>query len=193
MRKEIVNLRKEHANFKKLLTLLDGQLDLLNGEEEPNYQLMTDILYYMTQYADLVHHRKEEAIFSHLLEQDSSVEKDVAEVAQQHRTIEKYGANFFEKLDDIINGQRIMPLQEIEKTGHLYSTTQRAHLNQENNNLFGLANRILNDEDWKKIETETQSEPDPIFGEAIKDRFHLVCDQLARSSSDEGQQAWLAH
>ncbi|MCK5435948.1 MAG: hemerythrin domain-containing protein [Nitrosomonadaceae bacterium] len=118
MAKEIFNLRKEHVNFKKLLNLLDAQLDLLHRGEDPDYQLMTDILYYMTQYSDLIHHPREEAIFSLLLERDSSAEQDVAEITRQHHTIGDSGACFYEKLESIINGEsEIIQLQEIEAPG----------------------------------------------------------------------------
>lgn len=184
MTKVISNLRKEHENFKKLLNLLDTQLYLLRKEEEPDYQLMTDILCYMTQYADLVHHTKEEAIFYHVAERKPNVAENVAYIVKQHRMIEKYGASFYEYLKDIIGGQRIMQLNNIEKAGRLYSTTLRSHLNQENRDLFGLAEQLLNENDWKKIEASTQSKSDPIFGdEPIKDRFHLLCDQLVQSDN----------
>jgi len=186
MAKEIFNLRKEHVNFKKLLNLLDAQLDLLHRGEDPDYQLMTDILYYMTQYSDLIHHPREEAIFSLLLERDSSVVENVAEITRQHHIIGKSGACFYEKLESIINSEsEIMQLQEIELAGRLYGTTLRAHMDKEEQSLFVMAEQLLNDDDWKKIKTETLSKPDPIFGEAIEDRFHSVCDQLVRLSSNK--------
>lgn len=186
MAKEIFNLRNEHVNFKKLLNLLDAQLDLLHRGENPDYQLMTDILYYMTQYSDLIHHPREEAIFSLLLERDSSVVEDVAEITRQHHIIGKSGACFYEKLENIINSEsEIMQLQEIKLAGRLYGTTLRAHMDKEEQSLFVMAEQLLNDDDWKKIKTETLSKPDPIFGEAIEDRFHSVCDQLVRSSSNK--------
>ncbi len=186
MANEIFKLRKEHVNFKKLLNLLDAQLDLLHRGENPDYQLMTDILYYMTQYTDLIHHPREEAIFALLAVRDSSVEQDVAEITRQHHTIGDSGARLYEKLENIINAEsEIMQLQEVEAPGRLYVTTLRAHMDKEEQSLFVMAEQLLNDDDWKKIETETLSKPDPIFGEAIEDRFHLVCDQLVRSSNNK--------
>ena len=130
MAKEIFNLRKEHVNFKKLLDLLDAQLDLLHQGEAPDYQLMTDVLYYMTQYADLIHHPREEAIFSLLVEHDSSVAQNVTELTGQHHELAESGAYFHEKLENINNGEcEIMPLQEIEEPGRLY-VTRAASLKQ---------------------------------------------------------------
>jgi hemerythrin-like domain-containing protein len=69
--------------------------------------------------------------------------------------------------------------------GRLYSSILRARMYKEEQNLFILAEQLLNDDDWNKIKSETQSKPDPIFGEAIEALFHLVCDHLAQSTSDK--------
>ena len=184
MANEIIKLQKEHVNFKKLLDLLDAQLDLLHQGKPPDYQLMTDIVYYMTQYADLSHHPREEAIFSLLVERDSSLVQDVAEITRQHQTIAESGARFHEKLENIINGEcEVMQLQEIEEPGRLCTTMHRAHMDKEEKGLFLLAEQLLNDDDWKKIKTRKWSKPDPIFGTDVEERYRLVCRQLAQTVS----------
>jgi len=181
MENEIFKLRKEHVNFKKLLNLLDAQLDILGKSGDPDYQLMTDILYYMTQYSDVVHHPIEEAIFALLVVRDPRMKNKVAELTKQHYTIGKSGSIFYEKLHNIIGKTEIRQLIEIEISGRLYTDTLRAHMDMEEQSLFVLAEQLLNDDDWKKINSVTQTMPDPIFGEAIEARFHLVCEKLARS------------
>lgn len=186
MENEIFKLRKEHVNFKKLLNLLDAQLDFLHRGETPDYQLMTDILYYMTQYSDLIHHPREEAIFALLAVRDPRVAENVAELTKQHHAIGDSGACFYGKLENIINGEsEIMRIEEIETDGCQYGTILRAHMDKEEQGLFMIAEKLLDDDDWKKIKSETRSKPDPIFGEAIEVRFHLVCDQLAQLVSDK--------
>ena len=48
----------DHVNFGRLLNLLEKQLALFDTGASPDYDLMLDILYYMTHYADVVHHPK---------------------------------------------------------------------------------------------------------------------------------------
>ena len=183
MVKVIFKLRKEHVNFKRLLDLLDAQLDLLHRGEEPDYQLMTDILYYMTEYSDTSHHPKEEAIFSLLLERDSTVAENVAEITRQHHTIGESGVRLHEKLENIINGEcEIMQLQELETPGRLYATTLRAHMEEEDKNLFVLAEQLLNNDDWKKINAKTQPKSDPLFGTNVDERFFSLCRQLGQAA-----------
>ena len=45
--------RAEHANFATLLDLLEGELDLFHKGGSPNYDLMLDIMFYMTHYPDV--------------------------------------------------------------------------------------------------------------------------------------------
>lgn len=182
--KEIFKLRKEHINFKKLLNLLDDQLDLLHKGEEPDYQLMTDIMYYMTEYSDTAHHPKEEAIFSVLLERDSSpiVREQVAEITSQHHTIGESGACFHETLESIINGEtEIMRLQDLEEPGRVYVATLRAHMDKEDRNLFVRAEQLLSEDDWREVDTKTQHhKSDPLFGTHIEERFSSLCNQLGQ-------------
>ena len=84
MRNEIARLRDEHVNFRRLLELLEEQLDLFHQAESPDYELISNILYYMIHYPDLFHHPKEDVIFSRLMKHNSSVTPAVQELARQH-------------------------------------------------------------------------------------------------------------
>jgi len=185
MANEIFKLRKEHLNFKKMLNLLEEQLDLLHKGEEPDYEIMSDILCYMTEYSDVAHHPKEEAIFSVLVKRNSATKRDVAEITRQHHTIGEAGSNFHKKLQNLVNGEsEIMQLEEIETPGRTYVTILRAHMEKEEQSLFVMAEKLFNDNDWKKIKSDMQiSISDPIFGKNVEERFSFLCDQLSRIDS----------
>jgi hemerythrin-like domain-containing protein len=55
--------RAEHLNFAKLLDILEEQLQRFHTGDEPNYELMLDIMFYMTHYSDLLHHPREDLAF----------------------------------------------------------------------------------------------------------------------------------
>ena len=63
MSDSIARWHAEHVNFAKLLDLLEGQLDLFHKGESPDYELMLDIMFYMTHYPDVLHHPKEKKIW----------------------------------------------------------------------------------------------------------------------------------
>lgn len=183
MANEIAKLRTEHVNFRKLLDLLELQLGLFHRGEPPDYRLLTDILYYMTHYPDHFHHPKEDIIFSHLLQRDPSAARSVEELARQHHVIAESGARFHENLESVIGGA-LMPRQMIETPGLLYVTYYRAHMDKEESNLFVLAEKHLRNEDWQKIKAETQSQPDPIFGKIVEERYRTVYRYIAQTVGD---------
>ena len=185
MANEIFKLRKEHLNFKKMLNLLEEQLDLLHKGEEPDYQIMADILCYMIEYSDVSHHPREEVIFSLLVERDSSARNEVAEITKQHETIGEAGSNFYKKLENLINSEsEIMQLEEIETPGRTYVSILRFHMEKEEQSLFTMAEKLFNDEDWRKIRSDIHiCISDPIFGKNVEKRFCFLCDQLSRVDS----------
>lgn len=180
MANEIEKLKAEHGNFRKLLDLLETQLSLFHHGEQPDYQLMTDILHYMTRYPDHFHHPREDVIFSCFLEHDSRVAQSVEELARQHRVIAESGTRLHENLESAITGA-LMPRQMIEAPGLLYVTYYRTHMDREENNLFVLAEQLLRDDDWKKINARTRSEPDPLFGKDTEERYCAVCQHIAKA------------
>lgn len=178
MKNRIEKLRKEHVNFRKLLDLLEVELRLFSQGQPPDYKLMTDILHYMLHYPDLFHHPKEDVIFSRLIERDSSVAKSVEELARQHHVIADSGARLHESLECVITGV-IMPRQAIETPGLLYVTYYRDHMDNEESDLFLSADKILQDDDWEKINAEMPLHQDPIFGKIVEEPYHTLYRHIA--------------
>ncbi len=186
MKNEISRLKREHENFRKLLNLLETQLDLFHRGEQPDYQLMADILHYMTRYPDCFHHPREDVIFSYLMERDPLAAQTVEELARQHRVIAESGARLHENLQSVIVGA-LTSRQTIEAPGLLYVTYYRTHMDKEESDLFVLAEKLLCDDDWKNINDRTLSAPDPIFGTSIEERYCAVCSHITQADdSDRG-------
>ncbi len=140
---------------------------------------MTDILHYMIQYPDRFHHPKEDVIFSYLQERDSGAAQSVEELARQHHVIAESGTDLHEKLNSVVMGA-FLPRQAVETPGLLYVTYYRTHMEKEESELFGLAEHLLSDDDWTKIDAKTRSEPDPIFGPSINERYCAVCSHISQ-------------
>ena len=81
----------EHVNFAKLLNLLDTELDLFHEGERPNYELMLDIMFYMTHYPDVLHHPREDLAFAKIKELDEDAGPTVDELSKQHAQLRELG------------------------------------------------------------------------------------------------------
>src|SRR6185503_8101609 len=53
----------EHVYFRRLLGLLQVELDAFHRGERPNYELMLDIVAYLREYSDAFHHPCEDVAF----------------------------------------------------------------------------------------------------------------------------------
>lgn len=54
MAKPITAWHADHANFARLLRLLERELVSFHGGDQPDYALMLDIVYYLRHYPDAV-------------------------------------------------------------------------------------------------------------------------------------------
>ena len=59
---------EEHVYFNQLLSLLRKQVDVFHRGEQPNYELMQDIITYLREYSDRFHHPREDVAFARLAE-----------------------------------------------------------------------------------------------------------------------------
>ena len=55
-------LRGDHRNMAMLLDSLDREIDKLAASGETDYDLVRDIMLYLTEYPDVVHHPKEDIV-----------------------------------------------------------------------------------------------------------------------------------
>jgi hemerythrin-like domain-containing protein len=69
MNRLLNRLAEDHARLARLMTLLEGLLDRFHEGLEPDYELMCELMEYMIDYADQVHHPSEDLIFERLLGQ----------------------------------------------------------------------------------------------------------------------------
>lgn len=58
--------RIEHAYFNRLLALLQKQVDAFHFGENPKYDLMLDIISYLRDYSDKMHHLREDVAFARM-------------------------------------------------------------------------------------------------------------------------------
>ncbi len=169
----------EHAKFSRLLTVLDGQLATFHSAEIPDYELMRDVIDYLTRYADAFHHPREDAGFARLLERDPTLTPEVARLTQEHRVIANAGRDLFERLEQIVAGA-IVSRESLESAAATYLGYYRAHLGREEQVILPAAGRLLTPEDWAAIERSTVAGRDPLFGDDVDARFRELRRRILR-------------
>jgi len=169
----------EHINFAALLDLLEVQLDRFHRGQAPDYELMLDIMFYMTHYPDVLHHPKEDLAFARIAERTASARLIVEELAEQHALLKRDGNALVVALDDIVNGS-ITSREHVEAPGRGYIGAFRRHIEREEAEILPLASEVLNREDWAAIDAAIHRLEDPVFGKARDERYAALRRQITR-------------
>lgn len=173
---------EEHANFAKLLNLLEGQLNLFHRSQTPNYALMLDIMCYMTHYPDLLHHPREDRAFEMVKERVPSLGWLVDELMAEHEVAVQNSAQLVADLDNVVNGA-ILPREDVETPGREYIAHFRHHMAREEADLFPIVAKTLNARDWAVIDAAVKPAPDPLFGTNAPRQYEILRREIVREAS----------
>ena len=169
----MTRLAQDHARLAQLLDLLADLLDRFHEGEEPDYELMLEMIEYMDKYADIVHHPTEDLIFQRALEKGAG-HHDVFEVLmRQHSGVSLVNKRFRKSLDGIINAE-VLLREDVEANGRELVATMRAHLNLEDSDAFPIAMKYLDDADWEAIAALAPTADDPVFVSPDPVRFRAL-------------------
>lgn len=171
----------DHVNFGKLLILLEHQLALFHGGGSPDYEMMLDIMHYMTRYSDVLHHPKEDLVFALIRERERGVAKRVDELSKEHALLKRLGDELVNDLDDIVNGG-IVSRERVETTARAYLTNMRSHMRTEEAEILPLAARLLGESDWAAIGIAIRHFEDPLFGARTEERYAALRQQIGRDA-----------
>jgi hemerythrin-like domain-containing protein len=171
----------EHVNFAKLINLLETQLDRFHDDDSPNYELMLDIMFYMTHYPDVLHHPREDLAFARIKEREKSAGPTVDELTKQHTQLRHLGYDLVHGLSDVVNGS-ISSRESIETPGRAYVASFRSHMRIEEREILPMAAKLLEARDWAAIKSEVAHIDDPLFGKIAEKRYAALHQQIARQA-----------
>ena len=154
---------EEHANFAKLLNLLEGQLNLFHRSQTPNYALMLDIMCYMSHYPDLLHHPREDRAFEIVKQRIPALGALVDDLMSEHTIAVQNSTQLVSDLDSVVNGA-ILPRESVETPGREYIAHFRHHMAREEADLFPIVAKTLTARDWEVVNSAVKSVSDPLFG-----------------------------
>ena len=176
----IAALNCDHANIAKILELLESEILAIEVGKTPDYSLLRDIMCYMTQFPDRLHHPKENLIFAKVLEREPGTRAEIETLLEEHISISKAGQNF-DSLLRISKIDSVKAREGLRTGGSAYIRTVREHMAKEERTIFTLAADIFTEEDWQAIEEAVDAIEDPLFGAVIAKGY----ERLYRLITDE--------
>jgi hemerythrin-like domain-containing protein len=204
----INRLTRDHRRFGRIMTLLEGLVARFHGGEEPDYELMCELLEYVVDYADQVHHRSEELIFAAMGEAISKTATgagsgtdsppqsgELSATAQPsgidavalQQALDSLSAQHQQLEDmnrvfrDAIEGivhEEVLSRDTVAEQGQAMISLMRTHIADEEARVFPAARELLSTDDWVRLEAQAPSAADPVFGQLDPLRFRTLYDYL---------------
>jgi len=179
---ELINrLIRDHRHLLRVLDLLDGLLDQFRAGGELNYELLCELLEYMEDYADQIHHPSEEDVFNRLRARGYDKYPVLDLLSNQHLQLSQVNKRFRRSLEGIMH-EGVLRRDQVEVQGRELVKTLREHVDLEEREAFPLAREQLFAGDWDELLSAASSEQDPLFGEAGQKRFQSLLRYLAEWS-----------
>ena len=176
-------LRQDHTNVREILHLLARELDAVGNASGGDFELMRDIMIYMTRYPDHTHHPKEDLMFERMRERGITpdTEATIVKLLREHVALAEKGNIFRDMLIGVVDGA-LVEREVLVASGRDYVDFLRYHARLEDETVFLEAEKLLDDADWASVRKAFESQVDPIFGPAVDHEFESLHDHIRYSA-----------
>lgn len=187
LRDTLETLYSEHRYIASMLDVMEEQEKRMRPGKIPDYNLLLDILDYLTHYPDKYHHPREDMLFAHMLESDREFQSELNRLHREHKTLRHYNTELFNELTRIADGRPI-DQASLKKSIQRYVLGYRKHMDYESRQIFPSATGELDPADLKKLEANTRFSDDPVFGAEVQYKYRRLGRQLQAKVEVASQQ-----
>jgi len=180
-RQVMARLEDDHVHIARVLEALEEVLSA-PADEDVNWEILADIISYLQEYPDTVHHPVEDQLFDRVLDKGlTPAERELVHTnLAQHAEIIGATAQLAHDVAQILN-DIVVPIDQLQDHFKHYLELQRVHMRNEIHHLFPLAERQLAQEDWQEMATQMAAHADPMF-ESNAVRFAALYEFITQSS-----------
>ena len=183
MSESIALWHAEHRHFSRLLDLLERQVVAFHADNQPNFELMLDIVSYLRYFPDRYHHAREDVAFGRLAQRDPQLRPMVDQLLQEHRVIAAAGSELLTYLQQVVDDV-VVERGRVEAAAATYLVYYRRHLALEDRDLVPRAAQLLTPEDWEAVMATAPGGADPLFGEDSDARYRELRRQIALEAKE---------
>ena len=174
----LAELRQDHRNMAILLGLLHDETDRIDHDELPDFELLHDIMRYMTVYSDAMHHPKEDLIYDGMRKAQPELVAGLERVEEDHKEIAALGETLRDDIEAIVAGTAVTR-ERVVHDARDYMQRLNKHMAWEEEDLFRRAAQIIDD---LTIDTSHLSTIDPVFGAKREASFANLLQTIQREA-----------
>ena len=172
----LAELREDHRNMSILLDLVEAQMLKVDAGEEPDLELLRDIMQYMTTYSDTIHHPKEDLVYAEMKDAGGDIAEGLEHVEEDHVEIAKFGKSLRDDIDAMPAGTAVTRDHVLHDMID-YVHGLRKHMAWEEGDLFMRADAMI-DKESKTVDLGHLEVSDPVFGATSEAAFENLLHHL---------------
>ncbi len=178
----LAELRSDHKNMAVMLGLLETEANRLYRGEDGDYELMHDVMRYMTVYPDAIHHPKEDRVYAELKAARPDLSKGFEQIIVDHHDLAELGMKLRNDVQSIMSGT-VLRRNVVIADALRYVQRLRDHMHWEERDLFIRVEEMIHDGHSLIVESEIHDTADPVFGPELEKRFGRLFDSIQRTLS----------
>lgn len=172
-------LKEEHAAVKFMLKVLDNICARISKGEEVDPNHLTRITEFLIVFVDKCHHAKEEEILFPQLEKMGVINKGgpIGTLLEEHNI----GRNYIKGLREAVerySAKDYSATEDLLKNTQGYKNLLTQHIEEEDTNIFVLADQLINEEMQEKLAEEFEKIEVERIGTGKHEEFHELLHEL---------------
>lgn len=178
----LAELRTDHKNMALMLNLLERESNRIYEGSEPDYELLGDIMHYMTVYPDAVHHPKEDRLYAELKIARPDLSVGFERITMDHRHIAELSMKLRNDIGAINAGSPVKR-NSVVADALRYVNTLRGHMQWEELDLFRRVDEMIAAGHDEFDTTHFSLNVDPVFGPEVEQNFGRLVTSIQQISA----------
>jgi hemerythrin-like domain-containing protein len=176
-RQLLSELREDHRNMALVLNVLERTVETAATDADPDFELIGEIMRYMTIYPDAVHHPKEDVVYAELRKQRPDLADGLDDVPKDHAQIAQLGSKLRDDVEAIVAGAAVRREQFITDA-LMYVGRLRNHMNWEEEDLFSRVDTMIGEDPHAVDVGDFLHIKDPVFELEVEAGFRRLISSL---------------
>jgi hemerythrin-like domain-containing protein len=170
-------LREDHRNMTQVLNVLEQVGESARAGENPDFELVDEIMRYMTVYPDAVHHPKEDIVYDELKSKRPELADGLDGIPKDHQEIAVLGMTLRHDVEGIIAGAAVLRVHLVNDLNE-YVSRLRKHMQWEEDDLFQRIDEMIGEQSVAVDVAAFQHIKDPVFELEVESAFRRLLVSL---------------
>jgi hemerythrin-like domain-containing protein len=179
----IERIRREHGYMVRLLALLRHKLTQLKSERPVNYRVLRELVDYLANHSEKVHHPKEDILY-HYYTKHYGHHHQIDNLELEHQTLSENTHAFLDVVDMVLQ-DAVIPQEMFIEQLEDFLDAQKAHLETEEKSIFPYLIEKFTVKDWQAVEQQwSVCEDDPVFGSTIAEQYKQLAERVHQTEHE---------